>query len=115
MAEVAGFGGGEIWLLYAGGLDAFEQALVGRDMHAQLRAGEEHLEGVADGRRAELFPMNVAVGPAARLGSGDHVLDHAGGTADVYMRAQGLSREQRLVRDHLAFTVIVHVKSFALA
>src|ERR1700733_1980000 len=96
MAEAANAAPAQIGYFHSGRLDAFEQALVGRHVHAQVGASEEHLEGVADGRRAELLPMNVAVGPAAGLRRGNDVLDHPGGAADVHMRTQRLIRERRL-------------------
>src|SRR5882762_10098557 len=115
MAKAADAAAAQIGYLHAGSFDAFEQALIVRYVHADLRTGEEYLEGVADRRRAELLPMDMAVGPAAGARGVDDVIDHARGTADVDMRAQGLRREQRLERNHLSFTVMVQVKPFTLA
>ncbi len=96
MAEAADAAAAQIGHFDAGGLDAFEQALVGRHVNGDFRAGEKHVEGVADRRRAELLPVDVAVGPTAGVCGVDDVLDHAGGPADVHVRAQGLIRQQRL-------------------
>ncbi len=64
-AEAAHAPPAKIRHLDAGRLDGFEQTLIGQHVHADLRAREEHLERVADGRCTELLPMDVSARPPA--------------------------------------------------
>src|ERR1700736_630097 len=49
--------------LHTGGLDTFEETLVGDNMHIEIGLRQVHIERLTRGRRAELLPVDVALRP----------------------------------------------------
>ncbi len=96
--------------LHTGGLDTFEETLVGDNMHIEIGLRQVHIERLTRGRRAELLPVDVALRPAPLARLRHDELDHSRRPAHIEMGAQRLCRQQPIKIDRIAVAVVIDVE-----